>query len=49
MDDFTKKQNIRNHEGAIGIFTNGFVNRVDMFSHVTKLLYGQYQYRLNRK
>ncbi|MDF2903551.1 MAG: NTPase [Bacillus sp. (in: firmicutes)] len=47
MDDFTKKKNIRKNEGAIGIFTNGIIPRADMFSHVTKLLFGQYQYREN--
>lgn len=47
MDQFTKKENIRNHEGAIGIFTAGMINRMMMFTHVTKLLYGQYLYRLN--
>ncbi|WP_059171435.1 DUF84 family protein [Bacillus sp. FJAT-27445] len=45
MDEYTKKKNIRKAEGAIGIFTNGQINRADMFTHVTKLLVGQYQYR----
>ena len=45
MDDFAKKDNIRKKEGAIGIFTNGQVNRAEMFSHVMKLLIGQYEYR----
>ncbi|NRD76153.1 DUF84 family protein [Bacillus sp. BRMEA1] len=44
MDDYAKKQNVRKHEGAVGIFTNGLVNRVDMFTHVMKLLVGQYLY-----
>lgn len=45
MDDFFNKQDVRKHEGAVGIFTNGLVDRADMFLHVTKLLVGQYQYR----
>jgi inosine/xanthosine triphosphatase len=49
MDDFTKKKNIRKNEGAIGVFTNGMVNRSEMFSHVTKLLLGQYEHRLMKK
>jgi inosine/xanthosine triphosphatase len=49
MDDFTKKQNIGKGKGAIGIFTAGVVNRAEMFSHVTSLLYGQYLYRVNGK
>ncbi|MHC0038907.1 DUF84 family protein [Pseudoneobacillus sp. C159] len=44
MDDYTKKQNIRKKEGAVGVFTNGQINRVEMFTHVTKLLVGQYEY-----
>ena len=45
MDDYAKKENIRKNEGAVGIFTNGKINRADMFSHVMKLLLGQYEYR----
>lgn len=44
MDDFCQQKNIRFHEGAVGIFTNGQVNRVEMFTHVVKLLKGQYEY-----
>ncbi|MBT2569039.1 DUF84 family protein [Planococcus sp. ISL-110] len=43
MDDYANESGIRNHKGAIGILTNGFVNRGEMFSHVVKLLIGQYQ------
>ncbi len=50
MDQYTQKENIRKHEGAIGIFSNGRVNRAEMFSHVMKLLIGQYEfYRKNNK
>ncbi|CAM3535343.1 DUF84 family protein [Cytobacillus oceanisediminis] len=45
MDDYAKKVNVRKNEGAVGIFTNGQVNRSEMFSHVMKLLIGQYEYR----
>lgn len=48
MDDYAKQQNVRKHEGAVGIFTNGMVNRVDMFTHVVKLLAGQYLYTLSQ-
>jgi len=44
MDDYAKKKNVRKQEGAVGIFTNGLVNRVDMFTHVTSLLVGQFSY-----
>jgi inosine/xanthosine triphosphatase len=45
MDDYAKMKNVRKHEGAVGIFTNGVINRVDMFTHLTNLLVGQYYYR----
>lgn len=44
MDDFTKTADIRHHAGAIGIFTNGLVDRKEMFEHITTLLVGQYKY-----
>lgn len=44
MDDFTKTADIRHHAGAIGIFTNGLVDRKEMFEHITTLLIGQYMY-----
>ncbi|MDP4085899.1 MAG: DUF84 family protein [Bacillota bacterium] len=46
MDDYSKKENVRKHEGAVGIFTNGFINRMDMFTHVMKMLVGQYEYKM---
>lgn len=44
MDQYAKKRNVRQNEGAIGIFTNGLVDRKGMFVHLTKLLVGQYLY-----
>lgn len=49
MDGFAQKQNVRQNEGAIGILTNGFVNRKEMFEHVTKLLVGQWSYNQSNK
>ncbi|CAM3765095.1 DUF84 family protein [Mesobacillus zeae] len=46
MDEYAGKRNIRKNEGAVGIFTNGKVNRGEMFSHVMNLLLGQYEYRM---
>jgi inosine/xanthosine triphosphatase len=43
MEDYAKKENVRKQEGAVGIFTNGIVNRSEMFTHVMNLLVGQYQ------
>jgi inosine/xanthosine triphosphatase len=48
MDDYAKKQNVRKNEGAIGIFTNGQIDRSEMFTHVMKLLAGQYEYKRNK-
>ena len=41
MDKYSKRRNVRAKEGAIGIFTNGMVNRAEMFGHIMKLLIGQ--------
>jgi inosine/xanthosine triphosphatase len=49
MADFTKKHDVRSKEGAVGIFTNGYVTRMEMFSHVVRLLFGQYDYHLKKK
>lgn len=43
MEDFTSKKGVRSKEGAIGIFTNNQVGREEMFTHVLKLLKGQYE------
>jgi inosine/xanthosine triphosphatase len=45
MDEYAKKQNVRKSEGAIGIFTNGMINRVEMFTHIVSMLIGQYRYQ----
>jgi inosine/xanthosine triphosphatase len=44
MDQYVKKHNVRHNEGAIGIFTNGCVDRTEMFTQLSKLLVGQYLY-----
>ena len=41
MDEYCERKNVRSKEGAIGIFTNGAVNRSDMFLHIVKILIGQ--------
>lgn len=48
MDDYARKQNVRKKEGAIGIFTSGYIDRTDMFTHIMKLLAGQYDYKRDR-
>ena len=49
MDDYAKKENVRKNEGAVGIFTNGLINRSEMFSHLMNLLVGQYYYQKGSK
>jgi len=45
MDDYAKQVNVRKQEGAVGVFTNGMVDRAAMFTHVMRLLIGQYTYK----
>jgi inosine/xanthosine triphosphatase len=42
IDQYFHTQDIKHHQGAIGILTNGLVNREEIFVHIVKLLYGQY-------
>lgn len=42
MDEYAARKDVRKKEGAIGIFTNEEVDREQMFTHVLKLLKGQY-------
>lgn len=47
MDNYTKKTEVGKNEGAVGIFTNGRMNRKDMFVHIVEMLRGQYEYKKN--
>jgi inosine/xanthosine triphosphatase len=49
MGEFTQNMDVRKKEGAVGIFTAGYVSRDEMFTHVVKLLVGQYIYNRNEK
>lgn len=42
MAEYTKINDIRFNQGAIGYFTHNQVPRKDIFVHIVKLLYGQY-------
>ncbi|GAB4074952.1 DUF84 family protein [Barrientosiimonas marina] len=48
MDDYAERQNVRQKEGAIGVFTNEHLSRQDMFSQVINLLYGQWAFGQER-
>lgn len=39
----------RNKEGAMGLLTNGAINRDEIFAHILHLLIGQWQYHNNTK
>ncbi|PPA71680.1 DUF84 family protein [Jeotgalibacillus proteolyticus] len=49
MEAFSQRENIRQQEGAVGIFTNGRVGRSMMFSHIVMLLIGQWECKLAEK
>ena len=44
MASYAEKANVRSKEGAVGIFTNDHIDRSEMFTHVVKLLRGQWEY-----
>lgn len=44
MDAYTKQHDTRHHSGAIGVFTDGLIDRKDMFVHIVTLLIGQVRY-----
>lgn len=44
MEEYTTIHDVRNNEGAIGIFTNSKVTRSQMFKHIMDLLIGQFEY-----
>lgn len=46
IDNYSKKHNMRESEGAIGIFTEGAIDRIRMFEHVVLLLKGQYEHAI---
>lgn len=49
MDVYTDSENIRHHQGAIGIFTNDLIDRKQMFEHIVTLLIGQVLFKLNNQ
>lgn len=49
MEEFTKRRDIRQGTGAVGIFTQGLVSRQMMFEHIVSLLIGQYLFTFPQK
>lgn len=48
MEAYTQRRDIRQQEGAVGIFTHGLINRQAMFEHIVSLLIGQYLFVLSQ-
>ncbi|MFL0584413.1 DUF84 family protein [Solibacillus silvestris] len=48
MDVYTNSENIRHHQGAVGIFSNNLIDRKEMFEHIVKLLVGQILFKMNK-
>src|SRR5699024_6131900 len=44
MNAYQNRTDIRSQEGAVGIFSNGEVDRSQLFIHVVRLLKGQMHY-----
>ena len=49
MDVYTNTENIRHHQGAIGIFTYDLIDRQEMFEHIVKLLVGQVLFKMSKE
>jgi len=49
MEQYTKRRDIRQGAGAVGIFTQGLVSRQIMFEHIVSLLVGQYLFTFSQK
>ncbi|MEA0555465.1 DUF84 family protein [Lysinibacillus irui] len=49
MEQYTKRRDIRQGAGAVGIFTQGLVSRQMMFEHIVSLLVGQYLFTFSQK
>ncbi|WP_054637668.1 DUF84 family protein [Thalassobacillus sp. C254] len=45
IEKITGRKNVHQSEGAAGLLTAGFVHRNELFSHVIRLLYGQWLYQ----
>jgi inosine/xanthosine triphosphatase len=43
IDEYAKKENVRQNEGAIGILTGGYISREQVFTDIVKALVGQYK------
>ncbi|MCQ5366008.1 DUF84 family protein [Anoxybacillus salavatliensis] len=45
MDEYANRRDVRSNEGAIGILTNGAIDRTTMYTHIVHMLKGQYEHQ----
>ncbi|WP_461200983.1 DUF84 family protein [Anoxybacillus sp. TBDG-1] len=45
MDGYANRYDVRSNEGAIGILTNGAIDRTTMYTHIVHMLKGQYEHQ----
>ena len=48
MEKYYNEHNIKNRNGAIGFLTCNQIERIEIFTHIIKLLYGQYLYGVSK-
>lgn len=49
IDRYFKQNDLRQKEGAMGMFTAGVITRIDLFTHILQLLVGQLNYYDEKK
>lgn len=45
IDEYANRRDVRSNEGAIGILTNGTLDRTNMYTHIVYMLKGQYEHK----
>ncbi|AST06418.1 inosine/xanthosine triphosphatase [Anoxybacillus flavithermus] len=45
IDEYADRRDVRSNEGAIGILTNGAIDRTTMYTHIVHMLKGQYKHQ----
>lgn len=49
VDHYATRRDVRNQEGAMGILTEGWLNRRDVFAQIVQMLVGQYLHQYKDK
>lgn len=49
IEQYFKQKGVRQKEGAMGMLTAGAVTRIELFTHILQLLFGQLRYYLKIK